>query len=365
VNRHTRHLGASAPAAAALLVGLLAASCTIGESGSDPLNHGPITPEYTGTWVVLYEPLESSCGDLEPRLETWRFLQDGPVEVAMYPDINENGLFDDDVVFTGQQDGMFLGLMGHYVDTEPDIESYFQANIEFITWGCLMGTVTQKLPNGCEETAKVTVARIANPPSIDINGVWHITHAITHGTGLLELSVGASFEEEWTIYQHMDGLWRGLLEITDSAGQKFLGTVNNNQVILVRSWISGEIDYRYHFTNLIFQDGWMSGDAFGSGVIEGSQEIGWDLSGWQEEVGTSGLMFDGGGGEQRVEPALIELFGERGERCTVSCPRGGDLRTRVTLAPGRWRVRCEELETFVELGGADWRGLSLRPSRGG
>ena len=162
----------------------------------------------------------------------------------------------------------------------------------------------------------------------------------------------------------MDGLWRGLLEITDSAGQKFLGTVNNNQVILVRSWTSGEIDYRYHFTNLIFQDGWMSGDAFGSGVIEGSQEIGWDLSGWQEEAGTSGLMFDGGGGEQRVEPALLELFGERGERWIVSCPRGGDLKARVTLAPGRWRVRCEELETLVELGGADWRGLSLRPSRG-
>ena len=177
------------------MVGLLAAGCAIGESGSDPLSHGPITPEYTGTWVVLYEPLESSCGDLEQRLETWRFLEDGPVEVAMYPDINENGLFDDEVVFTGQQEGMFLALMGNYVDTDPDIVSYFQANLEFITWGCLMGTVTQKFPDGCEETSKVTVARIANPPSIDINGVWNITHEVTHGTGLLELSVGAIFEE--------------------------------------------------------------------------------------------------------------------------------------------------------------------------
>ena len=152
VNRRNRHLGASAPAAVALMVGLLAAGCAIGESGSDPLSHGPITPEYTGTWVVLYEPLDISCGDLEQRLETWRFLEDGPVEVAMYPDINENGLFDDEVVFTGQQEGMFLALMGNYVDTDPDIVSYFQANLEFITWGCLMGTVTQKFPDAVSYT---------------------------------------------------------------------------------------------------------------------------------------------------------------------------------------------------------------------
>jgi hypothetical protein len=342
------------------MVGLLAAGCAIGESGSDPLSHGPITPEYTGTWVVLYEPLESSCGDLEQRLETWRFLEDGPVEVAMYPDINENGLFDDEVVFTGQQEGMFLALMGNYVDTDPDIVSYFQANLEFITWGCLMGTVTQKFPDGCEETSKVTVARIANPPSIDINGVWNITHEVTHGTGLLELSVGAIFEEEWTIYQHLDGLWRGLLEITDSAGQRFLGTVNNNQVILVRSWSSGGIDYRYHFTNLIFEDGAMFGDAFGAGFIDGMQEIGWDLSGWQEEVEFSGLIFDGGGGAPDAEPIVINLIGECGDHLRVRCPRGAGLKLRVPLAPGRWRVLSEEQDVMLWLDEAEWRRLRLR-----
>ena len=94
-----------------------------------------------------------------------------------------------------------------------------------------MGTVTQLRPDGCEETAEVLVARIANPPSIDVSGVWQISHEITWGTGLLELSIGAEFDEEWEIYQHTDGMWEGILEITDSEGRQFLGTVNNNQVI--------------------------------------------------------------------------------------------------------------------------------------
>ena len=316
---------------------------------------------------MLYEPLESSCGNLETRLETWRFLQDGPVEVAMYPDLNENGLFDDDVVFTGHIDGVFLDLTGSYVDVDPEVESYFQANIEFITWGCLMGTVIQKFPDGCEETAKVTVSLLANPPSIDLNGVWNVTHLIKHGTGLLELSIGASFDEEWTIYQHMDGLWEGLLEITTSEGEEFLGTVNNNQVILARSWSSGGIDYRYHFTNLIFEDGVMFGNAFGRGVIDGIQEIGWDLSGWKEEAGSSGLVFDGGGGDLCADVKLcadsvpIELYGEQGEQLLLSCPRGGGLEIRVPLAAGLWRVRIGERELLLELEAEKWRELRLWP----
>lgn len=364
VNRLSRLFGAPTPAVVVLLVGLLTPSCTIGESGSDPLNHGPIVPEYTGTWVVQYLPTESSCGDLERRLETWRFLEDGPVEVRMYPDTNENGLFDDDLLFTGQQDGVNLSLTGSYDCEGSESGCYFQADLEFITWGCLMGTVTQLKPDGCEETADVLVALIANPPSIDVSGVWQVSHVITWGTGLLELSIGAEFEEEWVIYQHTEGMWAGILEITDSEGRQFLGTVNNNQVILVRRWSTGDVSYLYRYTNLRFEGDWMEGDAFGTGFIEGPQEIAWDLVGSREGGGSEGLVFGGGGGEATGETGYVELTDEHGERVVVACPYGGGAETHVPLEPGQWQVKHAGNERSLEVERGRWERLPLRRSKG-
>ena len=364
VNCLSCHSGVPASAVVVLLVGLLTPSCTIGESGSGPLNHAPIDPEYTGTWVVQYLPSESSCGDLGRRLETWRFLEDGPVEVRMYPDTNENGLFDDELLFTGQQDGVNLSLTGSYDCEGSETGCYFQADLEFITWGCLMGTVTQLKPDGCEETADVLVALIANPPSIDVSGVWQVNHSITWGTGLLELSIGAEFDEEWEIYQHTEGMWEGILEITDSEGRQFLGTVNNNQVILVRSWSTGDVEYRYQYTNLLFDGDWMEGDAFGTGFIEGPQEIAWDLVGSREEAGSAGLVFGGGGGEATGEAGYVELIDEHGQRIVVTCPYGGGALTHVPLEPGRWRVRHAGDVRSLDVERGRWERLPLRRPRG-
>lgn len=360
MNRPSRCAGVPTPAVVALLLGLVTPSCTIGESGSEPLNHGPIVPEYTGTWVVQFKPTESSCGDMDVRLETWRFLEDGPVEVRLYPDTNENGLFDDDLIFTGQQDGVHLSLTGSYDCEGVEGGCYFQADIEFITWGCLMGTVTQLRPDGCVETADVLIALIANPPSIDVSGVWDITHEVTWGTGLLELSIGATYEEEWVVYQHTEGFWAGLLEITDGEGRQFLGTVNNNQVILVREWHTGPVRYRYRYTNLRFEGDWMEGNAFGVGFLEGAQDIAWDIVGSRREEGSSGVMFGGGGGVPRGEASVVELVEERGERIVVVCPRGGGARTRVDLRPGRWRVRHGQDEVVLDVRGESWESLELR-----
>jgi len=363
VNRIRRLLGAKTPAVFALLVGLLAPSCTIGESGSDPLNYGPIVPEYTGTWVVQYLPVQSSFGDYERRLETWRFLEEGPIEVRMYPDTNENGLFDDELVFIGQQDGVNLNLNGGWECEGVETGCYFQADLEFITWGCVMGTVEQQRPDGCLEIAEVLVARISNPPSMDVSGVWNISHEITYGTGLLELSIGATFDEQWEIYQHPEGLWRGLLEITDSEGRQFLGSVNNNQVILVRSWSTGDVDYKYNFTNLLFDGDWMEGDAFGTGVIEGSQEIAWDIVGSRVGGGSEGLLIRGGGGEVSGDSGLIELSGERGQRIVVACPYDAKGATRVRLSPGPWRVRHAGQERRLDLRPGRWEQLTLPQPR--
>ena len=364
VNCLSCHSGVPASAVVVLLVGLLTPSCTIGESGSGPLNHAPIDPEYTGTWVVQYLPSESSCGDLGRRLETWRFLEDGPVEVRMYPDTNENGLFDDELLFTGQQDGVNLSLTGSYDCEGSETGCYFQADLEFITWGCLMGTVTQLKPDGCEETADVLVALIANPPSIDVSGVWQVNHVITWGTGLLELSIGAEFDEEWDIYQHTEGMWEGILEITDSEGRQFLGTVNNNQVILARSWSTGGVEYRYRYTNLLFDGALMEGDVFGTGFIEGPQEIAWDLVGSREEAGSSGLVFGGGGGEATGEAGCVELTDEHGQRIVVACPYGGGAQTHVPLEPGRWQVRHVGDARSLDVERGRWERLSLRRPEG-
>ncbi|MAF66334.1 MAG: hypothetical protein CMJ84_11845 [Planctomycetes bacterium] len=312
------------------------ATLTLTGCGLSPAGDTSPAPnlDLNGSWAMQFEPLDDYCqpsGVYEVRMI--RLSRSGS-ETTIWLDLDGDDSFGENVSVQASIQGDTLRVNQEI--TWQDQEIRIRADLRYVVWGYLTGTWSEG-PPGCGIEVGAAAMRMQNPPQLDVSGIWHLTETVQYATEELEYLTGMVSERTWYVSQNWEGATAGLLQIVDESGRHFLGLVNNDQVLLGRSFDVAGYQAFYTYTNLIVSPTWLEGSVLGEVEAGGGSDIAWGFEGWREAF-PSNLVIDGDlvPGESASGTGFALSLTSADASLQVSLAAGEEL--SLDLAPGPWRI---------------------------
>ncbi|MDP6538969.1 MAG: hypothetical protein QF903_08560 [Planctomycetota bacterium] len=285
--------------------------------------------DLNGNWAMQFEPLDEYCqptGVSEVRMI--RLSRSGS-GARIWLDLDGDDSFGENVFVQATIQGDTLHVNQNITWQETQVR--IRADLRYVVWGYMTGTWSEG-PQGCGIEVGAAAMRMQNPPLIDVSGIWHLTETVQYATGELEYLTGMVSERTWYVSQHWEGATAGLLQIVDDTGRGFLGLVNNDQVLLGRSFDVDGYPAVYTYTNLIVSPTWLEGNVLGEAQVSGGSDLAWGLEGWREAFPSNLIIDDdlepdeGPGGSFALSMSstddVLQVSVARGERLDVELPAG-------------------------------------------
>jgi hypothetical protein len=333
---------------------LLGASLALGLCGCGLSPAGGSAPapnlDLNGNWAMQFEPLDEFCqptGTHEIRMIRLNHSGSG---ATIWLDLDGDDSF-------GENVSVQASIQGDTLHVDQDItwqenEIRIRAELRYVVWGYMTGTWSEG-PPGCGIQVGAAAMRMQNPPLLDVSGIWYLTETVQYATGDLDYLTGMVSERTWTVSQNWEGATAGLLQIVDEEGRHFLGLVNNDQVLLGRSFDVAGYPAYYTYTNLIVSPTWLEGSVLGEIEVSGGCEIAWGFEGWREAF-PSNLIIDGDLGPMDSLAGGDFEVSLTGAEVSLQIALGPGEELSLDLAAGRW---------WIEVPGAGTLPVVLQPGR--
>lgn len=271
------HTCAALTLAASLL--LLPACDTSKDFGSS--NSSSPVP-VNGVWVLQSRVLTSQCEpELPERRLTVNVVQSGS-SARVFVDVDSDGSFGELVELVGSVRGDELRASG-LVD-RAGTQYHLDLKLEYIVWGSMTGVmrVTNLPPSGsslpsCITDEAVTAIKIGNAPLFNLTGDWAVTQSVSFASGPLQALAGSQVDVNWDIAQESGNLLRGVFYVNSSDTRRYLGVVNDSQIILGGTFAAWGQEFHITYSTLNANGDDMSGQLLARYGANKEFEIGWDI----------------------------------------------------------------------------------------
>jgi hypothetical protein len=271
------HTCAALTLAASLL--LLPACDTSKDSGS---SNSTAPVPVNGVWMLQSRVLTSQCEpELPERQLTVNVVQDSG-SVRVFVDVDSDGSFGELVELPGTVRGDQMRAQG--IVDRAGTQYHLDLTLEYIVWGSMTGSmrVTSMPPQGsgmppCVTDEAVTAIKIGNAPLFNLSGAWAVTQTVSFASGPLQALAGSQTDVDWDIAQESDNLLRGVFYVASSDTRRYLGVVNDSQIILGGTFAAWGQEFHITYSTLNANGDDMSGQLLARYGANKEFEIGWNI----------------------------------------------------------------------------------------
>lgn len=291
------HTCAALTLAASIL--LLPACDTSKDYGSSNSN-APVPAN--GVWMLQSRVLTSECEpELPERRLTVNVVQTGG-SVRVFVDVDSDGSFGELVELPGTVRGDELRAAG--IVDRAGTQYHLDLTLNWIVWGSMTGKlrVTSMPPQGsglppCITDEAVTAIKIGNAPLFDLSGAWAVTQTVAFANGPLQALSGSQVDVDWDIAQEADNLLRGVFYVASSDTRRYLGVVNDSQIILGSTFAAWGQEFHITYSTLNANGDEMSGQLLARYGANKEFEIGWDIDALRQPSLNALALLEVSGGE--------------------------------------------------------------------
>lgn len=319
------HTCAALTLAASLL--LLPACDTSKDFG--PSNANAPVP-VNGVWMLQSRVLTSQCEpELPERQLTVNVVQDSG-SVRVFVDVDSDGSFGELVELPGTVRGDQMRAQG--IVDRAGTQYHLDLTLEYIVWGSMTGSmrVTSMPPQGsgmppCVTDEAVTAIKIGNAPLFNLSGDWAVTQTVSFASGPLQALAGSQTDVDWDIAQESDNLLRGVFYVASSDTRRYLGVVNDSQIILGGTFAAWGQEFHITYSTLNANGDDMSGQLLARYGANKEFEIGWNIVAHRPYgVGNGSTLELSSSTDQNVT-----LIDSRGGTHSLQLHAGDEARVRV------------------------------------
>lgn len=291
------HTCAALTLAASLL--LLPACDTSKDSGS---SNSTAPVPVNGVWMLQSRVLTSQCEpELPERRLTVNVVQDSG-SVRVFVDVDSDGSFGELVELPGTVRGDQMRAQG--IVDRAGTQYHLDLTLEYIVWGSMTGAmrVTSMPPQGsgvppCVTDEAVTAIKIGNAPLFNLSGAWAVTQTVSFASGPLQALAGSQTDVDWDIAQESDNLLRGVFYVASSDTRRYLGVVNDSQIILGGTFAAWGQEFHITYSTLNANGDDMSGQLLARYGANKEFEIGWDIDALRQPSLNALALLEVSGGE--------------------------------------------------------------------
>ncbi|MBM3988135.1 MAG: hypothetical protein FJ294_09295 [Planctomycetes bacterium] len=310
---------------------LLLPSCDTSKDYGSSTSDDPIPA--SGVWVLQSRVLSSECEPEVPeRRLTVNIVQSGQ-SASVFVDLDSDGSFGELVELPGTVRGEQLHAAG-LVD-RAGIRYHLDLTLDWIVWGSMTGglMVTNMPPTGssvppCITNEAVTAIKISNPPLFDLSGAWAVTQTVSFASGPLQALAGSAVDVDWDIAQESGNLLRGIFHVASSDTRRYLGVVNDTQIILGGTFAAWGQEFHITYSTLNANGDDMSGQLLARYGADKEFEIGWNIVALRQAGGNALALLEVGASEA----GTVAVRDDLGRAIEFAHDSIAPLRTR--LVPG-------------------------------
>ena len=315
-------------AALTLAASLLLAACDTSKS-YDSVNSSAPVP-VNGVWVLQSRVLTSEC---EPELPERRLtvnVVQSDSDVRVFVDIDSDGSFGELVELPGTVRGEELRASG--MIERAGIDYHLDLTLNWIVWGSMTGSMqvrsvpdaTSTVPS-CLTQEMVTAVKVGNAPLFDLSGSWAVVQNVSFASGPLQALAGSQTLSDWDIAQESGNILRGMFYVASSDTRRYLGTVNDSQIILGGTFAAYGQEFHITYSTLNADGDQMSGQLLARYGANKEFEIGWNIDAIRQASLTSGALLQ----VSSAEPAAFQLVDDVGRTLQLSADPARTLRMRL------------------------------------
>jgi hypothetical protein len=264
---------------------LLVPACDTSKDFGSSTSNAPVPAN--GVWMLQSRVLTSECEpELPERRLTINVVQSGQ-SARIFVDVDSDGSFGELVELPGTVRGEQLRAAG--IVDRAGTQYHLDLTLDWIVWGSMTGEmrVTSMPPAGsglppCLTEEAVTAIKIGNAPLFDLSGPWAVTQTVSFASGPLQALSGSHVEVDWDIAQESDNLLRGVFYVASSDTRRYLGVVNDSQIILGGTFAAWGHEFHITYSTLNANGDDMRGQLLARYGANKEFEIGWDIEGLRQ-----------------------------------------------------------------------------------
>jgi len=259
---------------------LLLCACDTSKDYGSSNSNAPVPAN--GVWMLQSRVLTSQCEpELPERRLTVNVVQSGGT-ARVFVDVDSDGSFGELVELPGTVRGEQLRATG--IVDRAGTQYHLDLTLDWIVWGSMTGEmrVTSMPPAGsgvppCVTDEAVTAIKIGNAPLFDLSGPWAVTQTVSFASGPLQALTGSQVNPDWDIAQEGESLLRGIFYVASSDTRRYLGVVNDSQIILGGTFAAWGQEFHITYSTLNAHGDVMSGQLLARYGANKEFEIGWDV----------------------------------------------------------------------------------------
>ncbi len=255
-----------------------------------------------GIWIIQSRVLTSQCEpELPERRLTVNVVQDSG-SVRVFVDVDSDGSFGELAELTGTVRGDQMRAEGTVERAE--IQYHLDLTLKYIVWGSMTGSlrVTTLQPQGsgaspCVTDEAVSAIKIGNPPLFNLSGAWTVNQTVSFAGGPLQALVGSQSDVDWDIAQESNNLLRGVFYVASSDSRRYLGVVNDSQIILGGTFAAWGQEFHITYSTLNAHGDDMSGQLLAQYGANKEFDIGWNIDALRQPSQNALALLEVSGGE--------------------------------------------------------------------